>query len=890
MSIRNLDAVFRPRSVALIGASNRPDSVGHVVARNLLEGGFEGPVMPVSTTHSSVAGILAYSDVAHLPMTPDLAIICTPPQTVPGIVADLAARGTKGAVVISAGFNELGTEAGMALERAMLDAAKSSLLRIIGPNCLGIISTAVRLNASFAPVSSPSGGVAFVAQSGAMLTTILDWAAARGIGFSHLVSLGDMTDVDFGDMLDYLALDPNTHSILLYIETITQARKFLSAARTAARLKPVIAIKAGRHEAAAKAASSHTGAMAGVDAVYDAAFRRAGILRVNDLDEVFDAVETLAQPIKLASDRLFILTNGGGLGVLATDALIDHGGAMGTLTPQLNAELNKVLPATWSHGNPIDIIGDAGPERYEAALHCLLEAPGPEAILVLNCPVAVASSVEAAQAVARAAKGSRKPVFASWLGSAERDQVHGIFAEAKIPAYDTPDKAIRGFSYLVSYQRGQETLMEVPPSLPEHFSPDDAAARKIVMRALKEYGEGWLPESDIHAIFDCYGIPHVRSQAVTDPRQAGQLAASWGVPVALKILSPDITHKSDAGGVVLGLVGEAAVCEAAQSMQRRITHALPKARLQGFTVQEMVRRPEAIELIVGMATDRQFGPFLLFGRGGTAAEIINDRAITLPPLNLTLAREMMSHTRVWRRLKGYRDVAPADIDAIALCLVRLSQLIADVPQIAELDINPLVADAKGVLALDARVRVENAAQDNTRFAILPYPKELERYETIDGLGRLLLRPIRPEDAPGVEDLFSQLTPEDIRLRFFTPMRQIPPALLARLTQIDYDREMAFLLVRPTDGKVLGASRYSADPDNISCEFAISVRSSLKGLGLGKLLMERLISYAKSRGTQRMTGEVLEENERMLSLCRELGFSLTPSAGERGVICANLNLA
>ena len=889
MSIRNLDAVFRPRSVALIGASNRPESVGHVVARNLLDGGFEGPVMPVSTTHSSVAGILAYSDVAHLPMTPDLAIICTPPQTVPGIIADLAARGTKGAVVISAGFNELGTEAGMSLERAMLDAAKSSLLRIIGPNCLGIISTAVRLNASFAPVSSPSGGVAFVAQSGAMLTTILDWAAARGIGFSHLVSLGDMTDVDFGDMLDYLALDPNTHSILLYIETITQARKFLSAARTAARLKPVIAIKAGRHEAAAKAASSHTGAMAGVDAVYDAAFRRAGILRVNDLDEIFDAVETLAQPIKLASDRLFILTNGGGLGVLATDALIDHGGNMGTLSPELSRDLNKVLPATWSHGNPIDIIGDAGPERYEAALNCLLEAPGPEAILVLNCPVAVASSVAAAQAVARVAKGGRKPVFASWLGSAERDQVHGIFADARIPAYDTPDKAIRGFSYLVGYQRGQETLMEVPPSLPEHFSPDDATARQIVLRALNEHGEGWLPESEIHAIFDCYGIPHVRSQAVAEPQQAGQLAAAWGVPVALKILSPDITHKSDAGGVALGLVGEAAVCEAAQSMQRRIARALPNARLQGFTVQEMVRRPDAIELIVGMATDKQFGPFLLFGRGGTAAEIINDRAITLPPLNLTLAREMMSRTRVWRRLKGYRDVAPADIDAIALCLVRLSQLIADLPQIAELDINPLVADAKGVIALDARVRVENAVPDSTRFAILPYPKELEGYETIDGLGRLLLRPIRPEDAPGVEDLFSQLTPEDVRLRFFTPLRQIPPALLARLTQIDYDREMAFLLVRPADGKVLGASRYSADPDNISCEFAISVRSNLKGLGLGKLLMERLISYAKSRGTQRMTGEILEENERMLSLCRELGFSLTPSTGERGVICANLDL-
>ncbi len=566
MSIRNLDAVFHPKSVALIGASNRPGSVGHVVARNLLSGGFDGPIMPVNPAHPSVAGMLAYPDVASLPMTPDLAVICTPPKTVPGIVADLGKRGTKGAVVITAGFNELGTADGKALEQAVLDAAKPSLLRVVGPNCLGILSTAAGLNASFAPVPAKKGGVAFVAQSGAMLTTILDWASARGIGFSHLVSLGDMTDVDFGDMLDYLAMDPNTHSILLYIETITNARKFLSAARAAARLKPVIAIKAGRHAAAAKAASSHTGAMAGVDAIYDAAFLRTGILRVRDLDEVFDAVETLARPVRLGGDRLLIVTNGGGLGVLATDTLLDHGGVLAPIEDETRAKLDKVLPATWSHGNPIDIIGDASPKRYADALKALLDTPATDSILVLNCPVAVASSVDAAKAVAETVRGKHKPVFASWLGSDTAEEAHGIFAAAGIPAYDTPDKAIRGFSYLVGYNRGQKNLMEVPPSLPEDFTPDEAAARKIIETSLAK-GEGWLDEPDVHALLDAYGIANVRSKIVANEAEAADYARELGGKIALKIFSPDITHKSDVGGVILGLSSPEAVEKAAEAMR-----------------------------------------------------------------------------------------------------------------------------------------------------------------------------------------------------------------------------------------------------------------------------------------------------------------------------------
>ncbi|MDE2073954.1 MAG: bifunctional acetate--CoA ligase family protein/GNAT family N-acetyltransferase, partial [Alphaproteobacteria bacterium] len=859
--------------------------------KNLLAGGFEGPIMPVSPHHEAISGMLAYPDVASLPMTPDLAVICTPPQSVPGLVGELAKRGAKGAVVITAGFNELGTEQGRALERAMLEAAKTNLMRIIGPNCLGILSTGAGLNASFAPVPAHKGGVAFVAQSGAMLTTILDWATARGIGFSHLVSLGDMTDVDFGDMLDYLALDPNTHSILLYIETITHARKFMSAARGAARLKPVIAIKAGRHAAAAKAASSHTGAMAGVDAVYDAAFQRAGILRVQNLDDVFDAVETLALPVKVAGDRLLIVTNGGGLGVLATDALLDHEDQLAPITDGMMAKLDAILPPTWSHGNPIDIIGDATPKRYGEVMAALMDAPAEDSILVLNCPVAVASSGDAAQAVADAVRGKRKPVLASWLGSDSAAEAHRIFAEAGVPAYDTPDKAIRGYSYLVRYNRGQQTLMEVPPSLPEDFVPDEARARAVIEAALDK-GENWLDEPEVHELLDAYGIANVRSKLVATDEEAVAYAATLGGKVALKIFSPDITHKSDVGGVVLDLEGPDEVREAAAAMRARVAKAAPQAKIAGFIVQEMIRRPGSHELILGMAVDAQFGPFLLFGHGGTAAEVIGDKALALPPLNMALAKETMARTRIYRQLQGYRDIPPAALDAIALTLVRLSQMITDIAEIGEFDINPLLADAKGVMALDARVKLVKPGRQalSERFCISPYPKELEHREQVEGMGAVLLRPVKPEDAPALAHFFEQLSPEDMRMRFFTAMRALPPALLARLTQIDYDREMAFLLVEKKTGEILGGSRYSADPDNTRAEFAISVRSNLKGRGLGRLLMQRLIAYARKRGTGEMFGDVLEENVRMLALCRELGFTVAPQAEMHGVMRASVKLS
>jgi acetyltransferase len=887
MSIRNLGSVFHPRTVALVGASARERSIGRLVAENLLHGGFQGTIRLVNPSHPNVAGVETYPDVASLPESPDLAVICTPPDVVPSLIAQLGARGTKGVIIVTAGFGD--TPDGKRLHQAMLDAARPHLLRIVGPNCLGVLSTGAGLNASFAQMNALPGGIALVAQSGAILTTVLDWASARGVGFSHLVSLGDMADVDFGDMLDYLASDPNTHSIVLYIEAITHARKFMSAARAAARIKPVIAIKAGRHKEAAKAALSHTGALAGADAVYDAALRRAGILRVMTLEEVFDALESLATLKGNIGDRLAILTNGGGIGVLATDALLDGEGKLAELSAATVASLNGVLPDTWSHSNPIDIIGDAPPQRYKDALHILLEAPEIDCILALNCPTAVTSSLDAAQAVASAVGQAKRPVLTAWLGTKTAQEARAHFNAAHLPAYDTPDQAVRGYMHLIRYQRAQEALREVPPSLPADFAPDVKRAKAIIADA-RQVGGAWLNPLQLAALLDCYMIPAPRVAAASNADEAGDIARQFGSPVALKIQSRDIVHKSDVGGVVLGLETPQDVRAAAQNMYSHLRNSHPSVKLDGFIVQEMVTRPRAHELILGMSVDPTFGPVLLFGQGGTAVEIVDDKSLALPPLNLPLARAMMERTRVFRQLQGYRDRPAADIDAIALTLVKLSQLVADHEDIVELDINPLLADETGVVALDARIRL--AARDSARgrpFSISPYPKELEKSVDLPDLGACLLRPVRPEDASAMVRLFEKLSPEDIRLRFFTPWRELPANQLARFTQIDYDREMAFALVSPDRQNFLGIVRLAADPDNIRAEFAVLVRSDLKGHGLGRMLMDHLIAFARRRGIQQLFGEVLQENTIMLSLCRDLGFSTEARTDALGTVRVTLAL-
>ncbi|MFN3522767.1 MAG: GNAT family N-acetyltransferase [Phenylobacterium sp.] len=863
MTTRNFHALFEPRAIALIGASNTPGSVGEVLARNLLESGFSGPVLPVNPHAKAVRSALAYASVADLPVTPDLAVIATPAPTVPGIVAELGRRGCRAAVVISAGFSDGG------LRQDLLDAARPHLLRVVGPNCLGFISPARGINASFSQLTPRPGDIALVAQSGAIATAALDWAHARGFGFSHVVTLGDMADVDFGDVLDYLALDRATKAIVLYVESIYDARKFMTAGRIAARAKPVVVIKSGRSAAGAKAAFSHTGALAGSDAVYDAAIRRAGMLRVTELRELFDAVNTLGAGAWVRGERLAILTNGGGAGVMAVDALAGHGGRLADLAPETLEALDAVLPATWSHANPVDIIGDAPPERYAAALEAVLADRGAEALLILNCPTAVADSLEAAQAVVRVLENRpkgrvRRPILTCWLGETSAAPARKLLIERGFPSHETPDEAVRAFMHMVDHHRNQELLLQTPPASPQ--AADRKAARRIIDAVLVEERDT-LTALEAEALLAAYGVPVVRNAVAATPKEAAALAATMEGPFALKIRSADISHKSDVGGVVLGLADPAAVETAAEAMLERVGQALPQARLEGFLIQPMAERPHARELIAGLAVDPTFGPVVLFGAGGIAVEVAADRSVGLPPLNRVLAREMISRTRVSRMLRAFRDRGAVDEDTVAEVLERLSMMAIEIPEIAELDINPLLADENGVLALDARVRL---AAPSARFAIRPYPAGLESELTLESGERLVIRPIRPQDAPLLEHLVANTSAEDVRLRFHGGLRTLPNALAARLSQIDYDRELAMVAV-DQEGAIVGVSRLIADPEGEAAEFALLVRTDHQKQGLGRALLGNIVDYARSRGLRRVWGDVMSDNERMLSLTDALGF-------------------
>lgn len=834
--------------LALIGASPRPGSLGQLLARNLVQANFRGPVYFVHPTASEVEGRPCYPNVTSLPEAPDLAVIATPPDTVAGLVGELGARGTRGAVVITAGFGEGGDEAGQRRRREVLEAARPHLLRVVGPNVVGLVVPRVGLDASFVHLPVADGGLAFVAQSGAVIVGVVDWAQPRGVGFSHLVSVGDMADVDFGDMLDYLAADPETTAILLYIEAVTNARKFMSAARAAARVKPVIVMKAGRHEAGARAAASHTGALAGSDAVADAAFRRAGILRVTSLRELFEAAEVLADEVEPHGDRLAIVTNGGGFGVLATDALVDEGGRLAELDPATIKAMDGSLPATWSRANPVDIIGDAPGQRYVDALRQVMADPGVDAVLVMNCPTAVASSYEAAEAVAESLDEFRGagdvPVIAAWIGdSSEAVRARRLLDEHGLAVFETPDEAVAAFMHRVRYLRAQEQLLQTPPALMASIQPDRAKALEVIEDVLAD-GREWLNEFEAKRVLSAYGIPTIETVIATDLDEVAQAAERLGSPVVVKILSPEITHKSDVGGVALDLGSPEAARDAARRMTERVEAVAPEATVEGFTVQRMVDRPGAHELILGMTEDRQFGPVLLFGHGGTATEVIGDRALALPPLNAALARGLIEETRVSRLLAGYRDRPAADRDAIAETLVRLSELVVDRPEIVELDINPLLADERGVLALDARIRVAAADRaGRVPLAIRPYPQELAR--TVEVGGRpMALRPIRPEDERLVRAAIAELVPETARPRFLAPVAELSHDSAARLTQIDYDRELLLALIE--DERLVGLGRLGADPDRVRADIELTAAAGEGRDEVLDLMLDALVGEARSR--------------------------------------------
>jgi acetyltransferase len=882
MSVRHLESLFSPRSVAVVGVSSREGSVGGIVLRNLQDGGFKGPVWAVGLHGGEVAGLPVWPDVDSLPGVPELAVICTPAPTVPALVAALGARGTRAVIVLSAGLRDAHDADGRTMEQAMLDAARPYLLRILGPNCIGELASGVQLNASFSPCNSLPGALAFITQSGALATAMLDWATTRGIGFSHFISLGDSADVDFGDVLDYLASDPGTRAILMYAESIKHARKFMSAARAASRNKPVIVVKAGRASEGAKAAASHTGALAGSDTVFDAALRRAGMLRVDTLEDLFDAAETLARAQRWRGERLAMLTNGGGAGVLAADALSLAGGKLAQLSGDTLAALDACLPASWSHGNPVDIIGDAPAARYAQALAILMDAPEVDGVLFMHAPTAIVPAPNVGVACLPLLEHARKPVLACWLGGASVALARQAFGDAGIACHDTPERAARAWMQMVNYHRAQAALLQLPLAQPEGFTVDAVVARTLLAAAQAE-GREWLDPAETMQLLRAYGIPTVETTTARDVEHAIKEARRIGYPVALKIISPQIVHKSDSGGVMLGIASPDELRAAAVRMRQSVALHSPGAHVIGFTVQAMAARKGALELIAGIASDPVFGPVVLFGEGGTAVELHNDHAVALAPLNAHLVRELIGRTRLEPVLAGWRGKAGVDRPALEDALLKVAQMAADLQGLAELDINPLLADSRGVLAVDARVRVRPlSAGAPVGLAISPYPVQLEGRISV-GDTELALRPIRPDDGARLAAFYDKASPLDMRLRFFMAKREVPVSELARYCQIDYDREMTFIaLAPPSDDEsqaIAGEVRAVCDPDNDIAEFAIQIASAWQGRGLGRQLLQTLLEWLRARGTGEVRGQCMAENTGMASLARHAGFVVSHQAAD-----------
>jgi acetyltransferase len=897
MSTYRLKNLLAPRSVALIGASPRQGSVGRAILNNIGKANFKGEFGLVNPHYPEIDGIKTVGSLARLSFVPELVVLTAPAKSIAGLIDEAGHRGTAGAVIVSAG---LGHGPGSLAEEAE-HAAQKYGMRLIGPNCLGIMMPCANLNASFSAHMPDKGNLALISQSGAIAAGMVDWAAPRAVGFSGIVSIGDQLDVDIADLLDYFAMDQKTQAILLYIEAIKDARKFMSAARAAARIKPVVVVKSGRMAQGAKAAATHTGALAGSDAVYDAAFQRAGALRVSDLRELFDCAETLGRLKSRPGKRLAILTNGGGIGVLAVDRLAELGGIPAAMTPAMREKLDAVLPPTWSGSNPVDIIGDADPARYAAALEVLLADPGNDAILVMNVQTAIAPADEIAAVVTDIVRKYRapqrmspKPVLAAWIGADQK--ISDLLSGAGIPNYPTEDDAVRGFMHLVRHRELVETLAQVPPAMPSSFAPDTEAARRVVVDALADDRQ-WLDPIEIKRLFDAYDIPMVPTYAATDAEQAVAHASAifaQGSTVVLKIMSRDIVHKSDVGGVVLNLISAEAVRAATSEILARAKAMRPEARISGVMVQAMVLRPKARELILGLADDPTFGTVIVFGRGGTAVEIINDKALALPPLDLQLARSLIERTRVSRLLRAYRDVPAVKEDAVAMVLVKLSQMAADIPEIRGLDINPLLADQSGVLAVDARValgRVERKFRGSgpANFAVRPYPSQWQRHLEVKDGWRVFVRPIRPEDEPQIHEFLRHVSSHDLRLRFFAPMKEFSHEFIARLTQLDYARAMAFVAFDEASNELLGVVRIHSDSIYESGEYAILLRSDLKGRGLGWALMQMIIEYARSEGLKAISGDVLTENTVMLAMCRSLGFEVKSDPTEHDICNARLAL-
>ncbi|WMP19122.1 bifunctional acetate--CoA ligase family protein/GNAT family N-acetyltransferase [Thiothrix lacustris] len=898
MSHHYLNQLFTPSSVAVFGASEREKAVGTLVFQNLLAAGFKGALYPINPKHAEVQGQIAYPNLVALNKPVDLAVVATPAATVPGIIRQCGEHGVKGVVVLSAGFAEAGNR-GQRLQKEITNIAGQYGMHIIGPNCLGIMRPSVGLNATFSRNQAQPGNLALVSQSGAMCTAVLDWAATQGIGFSTVITLGDTADVDFGDALDFLALDPKTDSILLYVEGVHDARGFMSGLRTASRMKPVIVLKAGRYEEGSRAVMSHTGAIVGRDDAFDAALERAGVVRVNTIAQLFSAAQILSSGIRVQQDRLLIITNGGGPGVMATDRAVEMGLRLAEISPNTLAELNKILPFTWSHGNPVDILGDADPERYIAALKICMQDENLDGILVMLTPQAMTDPVAVAEAVVDICKTTKnakqcKPILTCWMGEQQVLAGRKILTAAGVPHFRTPEAAVEAFAYLTQYRSNQKLLMQVPPSVREQKTEPDVDGARLIIESVLAEGRRSLSTTESRAILSAFRIPAVPTILVRSPSEALVAAESLGYPVVLKISSHDISHKSDVDGVRLNVASAHAVRSVYLELIESARRSLPEARIDGVTVESMYHSKSSRELMIGVVRDPVFGPVISFGMGGTSVEIHRDRAVALPPLNDYMIKKTVCRTRVARLLGNFRNMPAINFEALWKVMQRVSEMVCELPEVVEMDINPLMADADGVIAVDARFIINyppTSARRYDHMAIHPYPNDLvKRLQLPDGTD-IVIRPIRPEDAEMEQEFVRNLSKESRYMRFMQALRELTPDMLVRLTQIDYDREMAFLALTRQEGKEveMGVARYAINPDKSSCEFALVIADEWQNRGLGGVMMQTLIDTARAKGLRTIEGEVLPHNNGMLKLMQRLGFARHQDGLDDGVVMVTKRL-
>ena len=886
MGPHKLEKLFEPDSIAIFGASEKAHGVGTSVLQNLIEADYKGHIYPINPKYDKVQGLRCYKALEEIDGQVDLAVVAVPTSAVINVVHQCGAFGVNSMIIHSAGFGETGQK-GQRLEKTLMETARHYGIHVLGPNCLGLMRPEIGLNATFLDAPAPKGRLALVSQSGALCTAIIDWSRPHKMGFSTIVSLGNASDVDFGDILDYLAVDSSTDAILLYVEGIHDSRRFMSGLRVAANSKPVIVLKVGRHQRGVEAATTHTGAMFGSDEVFDAALERAGVVRAMSFGQIFAAAEILSTNRRVNGNNLAIVTNGGGPGILSTDRAIDLRVNVPNLEPETIAKIDKILPSYWSHGNPVDILGDAPPEKYGTAVAACLQDKNVDGVLALLTPQAMSKPDEAAQEVVDAWKKKKdKPVLSCWMGDAKVHKAREIFSANRLPTFLTPERAIEAFAYLSRYRTNQRMMLQTPGPLSDARPPDAEGAQMIIESALAD-GRSMLSDTESKAVLSAFHIRCTPTLITRTPTEALVAAESVGFPVAMKICSPQISHKSDVHGVKINIMTAPDVRSAFKSMMDETRRVLPDAEIDGITVEPMASTNDTRELMVGVKHDDIFGPVIAFGAGGTMAEVLHDSAVALPPLNHVLVKRLISRTRVSKLLGPFRHMPAIKTEAVENVILRISEMVCELPHIQELDINPLLADNKGVIAVDARISIKRPPTSPVPYshmAIHPYPSSLKRFTHLPDGTSVKLRPIRPEDADLLKEFVHNMSPESKYFRFMQAIDELTPEMLVRFTQLDYSREMAIIAVTDQEEKAtqLGVARYTVNPDGDSCEFAIAVSDQHHGMGIGTQLMESLMEAARYHAVKVIEGDVLTDNRRMLTLMQNLGFSITASIDDPSV--------